>query len=103
MARDALAPNPSLIFRRVEPFHDPFPLLGPTFLDHAMDQHGIDIIGIDYLAVVVNGFEDILGLARDFGLNEHLLSGQAFDGAAKPLERLVGLRTVEISYTLIVG
>src|SRR5436190_19378730 len=90
VARDPFAADPTFLFGFVESVHDAFPLVGPAILDHAMDEHRIDVIGVENFAVMVDDLEDVLGLAGDFRLNEELFSGQPFDGTAQPLKGLIG-------------
>ena len=47
--------------------------------------------------------QHFLGFAGDLGLDEELLAGQALDGAADPVERLVALGAVEVGDALVVG
>ena len=68
-----------------------------------MNQQAVHVVGVEDFAVVVNGGKDVLGLAGDFGLEEELLAGQAFDGALDPFERAVALGAVEVGDALVVG
>ena len=68
-----------------------------------MDEQAVHVIGIEDLAVVVNGLEDLLGFAGDFGLEEDLFAREPFDGAGDPIEGLVGLGAVEVGDALVVG
>src|SRR5579859_230039 len=103
VAGDAFATDPSFLLRLVEPIHNAFPLVSPTVLDHAMNEHGIDIIGVEDFAMMINHLQDILRLAGDLGLNEQFFARQSFDRTAQPLEGPIGLRAVKIGNTLIIG
>src|ERR1039458_8901265 len=103
VAGDALGLNPLLLFSLIERVHDALPLIGPAVLDHAMNEQAIDVVSVEYLAVVVDGREHLVGFAGDFGLDEQLLTRQALDGGPHPLEGAVALRAIEVSDALVVG
>src|ERR1035438_5076755 len=103
MAGDALRPNPLLLLGLVERIHDALPLIRPAILDHAMNEQAIDVVGVEDLAMVVDGRKYLLGSVGDFRLDKQLLARQALYGAAHPIERAVALRAIEVSDALVVG
>src|ERR1035441_6721535 len=103
MAGDALGPNPLLLLGLVERIHDALPLVCPAILDHAMNEQAIDVVGIEDLAMVIDGRKYLLGPVGDFGLDEQLLARQALYGVAHPLEGAVALRAIKIRDALVVG
>src|ERR1035438_786667 len=103
MAGDALGPNPLLLLGLVERIHDALPLVRPATLDHAMNEQAIDVVGVEDLAMVIDGRKYLVGSVGDFGLDKQLLARQALYGAAHPLEGAVALRAIKIRDALVVG
>src|ERR1017187_2459423 len=103
VAGDAFGANPFLFLRLVEAVHDALPIVGPLIFDHAVNQQAVHVVGVEHFAVMINGGEDVGGLAGDFGLDEKFFARQSLDGVANPVERRVGLRAVKVSDALVVG
>ena len=66
-----------------------------------MDQHAVDVVRLEHLAVAINRLQHVLRLARDLRLQEQLLARQPLDGVANPLERCVTLGTVNVGDTAL--
>src|SRR3974390_1309253 len=103
VARHPFAADPALLFRLIEAVHDALPLVSPAVLDHAVDEHGVNIVGVVGFTMLVDGLEHLFRLAGNFGLDEELFPRQALDGAAEPIERSIRQGAVKISDALVVG
>ena len=100
---NALGPDPLLGLGFLEAVHDPLPRVGPAVLDHAVDQHAVDVVGVEHLAVAVDGLEHVLRLAGDLGLQEQLLARQSLDRPGDPIERGIALGAVEVGDAAFIG
>src|ERR1039458_4249228 len=68
-----------------------------------MNEQAIDVVGVEDLAMVVDGREDLVRPVGDLGLDKQLLARQTLYGAAHPLEGAVALRAIEVGDALIIG
>ena len=87
MAGNTLGADPFLLLGLVEGIHDALPFVSPGAPRHAMDEHAVNVVRIECLAVVVNRGQRVVRLAVDFGLNEKFFARQSLDGIANPGER----------------
>ena len=105
VARNAFDANPFFVLSLVVSIADAFPGIGPICLCHAVDQHAVNIIGVErFLPVLIDEPENVFGAVVDcFGLDEKFFAREALDGVGHPIEGGVGLGAIEVGDALVIG